>query len=604
VSEHELDLVGLARRISDGVEVDWEGAERSASSGAERRIVHHLREVQSVAEVHRSESQTSTIEPREMSATLATETLTEPDLGAPQWGHLELQGKIGEGAFGVVHRAWDVNLDREVALKLLKTDPSGRDDLADAVLKEGRLLARVTHPNVVTVFGAEVHDDHVGVWMDFVRGRTLSELLEERGRFGAREASLIGLDLCRALAAVHGAGLVHRDVKTRNVMREEGGRILLMDFGAGRDLTELQDRDDRSISGTPIYIAPEVYQHQPATARSDIYSLGVLLYHLVTGSYPVRATSLSALREAHDRGDVQLLRDARPDLPEAFVGVVERALDSDPGKRFATAGQMEQALSATLGVEGGAAPAPGEESRPAVPAQGKRLQPWAVAVMATLGLVALALVLWAVGRPDADNTVDETAAAAQASYSVEASLYRFDENKRRVRLESGARVKPGDLLSLDFRATRALHLYIVSEDDAGQGYALFPSPNHDLKNPLPPNRTHTLPGKMGGGASLSWALDAVGGREHLVLLASLDPLADVEAEMAKLPAPGSGQVATPIPKSSMKRLRGISGLATTPQRTPGGAAGRLFEMAAVLAGGSETVEGVWVRRIDLEKPAP
>jgi serine/threonine-protein kinase len=573
VSEHELDLVGLAGRICDGVEVDWDEAERSVSTGEDRRVVRHLREVQSVAEVHRGESHASTTQPHEMSATLATETLTETDLGAPHWG-----------------------LDREVALKLLKKGPSVREDLVAAVLKEGRLLARVRHPNVVTVFGAEVHDDQVGVWMDFVRGRSLSELLEEQGRFGAREASLIGLDLCRALAAVHGAGLVHRDIKTRNVMREEGGRILLMDFGAGRDLTEIEGREDRSISGTPLYIAPEVYRRRPATARSDIYSLGVLLYHLVTGSYPVRARSLSALRTAHDRGEVRLLRDARPDLPEAFVGVVECALDPDPDKRFATAGQMEQALAAALGVERGAAAGPTRESGPPRPAVDKRPPFWSIAAMVTLGIVALGVVLWAINRP-----VEETRAAVR--YSVGASLYRIDENNRRERLESGARVRPGNTLSLEVRASRALHVYVVTEDDAGRGFALFPSGSHDLKNPLPPNRTHALPGEMGG-ITKYWVVDTAGGREHLLVLASPDPLAEFEAELASLPRPGADQLAVALPEKTMTRLRGIGGLARAPQQQPGGTADRLFEMAAQLAGGSETVEGVWMRRIDLENPAP
>ena len=122
----------------------------------------------------------------------------------------------------------------------------------------------------------------------------------DRGPISAREAALVGLDLCRALAAVHQAGLVHRDVKPHNVMREAGGRIVLMDFGAGRD--NERARRDLSTAGTPLYMAPEVLDGATATAVSDLYSLGVLLFKLATRELPVRADSLDELRQAHASG--------------------------------------------------------------------------------------------------------------------------------------------------------------------------------------------------------------------------------------------------------------------------------------------------------------
>ena len=122
-------------------------------------------------------------------------------------------------------------LAREVAVKLLRRAPPAV--VESAVMEEGRLLARVRHPNVVTVYGADTRDGVVGLWMEFISGRTLSEIVRSQGVFGPREATLIAVDVCRALAAVHAAGLVHGDIKAQNVMREAGGRIVLMDFGAG-----------------------------------------------------------------------------------------------------------------------------------------------------------------------------------------------------------------------------------------------------------------------------------------------------------------------------------------------------------------------------------
>ena len=165
---------------------------------------------------------------------------------------------------------------------------------ATSIIEEGRLLARVRHPNVVTIYGAERIENRIGLWMEFVKGRTLEQILEQDTVLSESETVAIGLELCRAVSAVHGAGLLHRDIKAHNVMRSEDGRIALMDFGTGR---KLDDDASLDLAGTPLYLAPEVLQGQPATVRSDLYSLGVVLYHLVTGSYPVRGRTVREIRD-------------------------------------------------------------------------------------------------------------------------------------------------------------------------------------------------------------------------------------------------------------------------------------------------------------------
>ena len=194
-----------------------------------------------------------------------------------QWGPLRIIEQVGRGTFGDVYRAWDTRLDREVALKILRRPESGSD--STTVIEEGRLLARIRHPNVVTVYGAERINGRVGVWMEFVHGPTLEDELREHGPFDADRVVLIAVELGGALAAVHRAGLLHRDVKTHNVMRDRDGRLLLTDFGSG----ELLERESAATAvGTPLFAAPEVVAGQPATRQSDIYSLGVLLYRLAT----------------------------------------------------------------------------------------------------------------------------------------------------------------------------------------------------------------------------------------------------------------------------------------------------------------------------------
>ena len=265
------------------------------------------------------------------------------------------------------------------------------------MIEEGRLLARVRHPNVVTVYGADRVDGRVGLWMEFVHGRTLEAVLHEHGRFSAKEAALIGLDLLHALSAVHSAGLLHRDVKAQNVMREAGGRIVLMDFGAGR---EIPTAGSAEVAGTPLYLAPEVFAIGTPTARSDIYSVGVLLFHLVTGEYPVRGATVSAIREAHAEKRRVWLRDVRPDLARPFVEVVERALAFDPDERYASAGAMERALMTVVASTPPVIEA-GPEPHVAAPAPARRRTSlaWQMSIVAaTVAIATAALFMPAAWR--------------------------------------------------------------------------------------------------------------------------------------------------------------------------------------------------------------
>ena len=190
-----------------------------------------------------------------------------------------------------------------------------------APLAEARHLARVRHANVVVVHGADEDDDQAGIWMEYIDGQTLAAMIRDHGVMSAREVVGIGLDLCRALSALHAAGLIHRDIKAHNVMREVGGRIVLMDFSGAQALAPGHDAE--VFSGTPLYMAPELFDGAAATPASDVYSLGVLLFFLLTGTVPVDGPTMASLREAHRRGVRKRLRDLRPDLPESIVQIVE-----------------------------------------------------------------------------------------------------------------------------------------------------------------------------------------------------------------------------------------------------------------------------------------
>jgi tetratricopeptide (TPR) repeat protein len=335
MSPEPLNYDTLIDALADGTPIDWTAVETRGGADRNSRRYRNLRLVARVAELHRTLG--DTVAGDEEAETAVTAVSEIP----ATWGHLDVRRRLASGAFGDVLLARDPDLDREVALKLVRPSGSAQRS-AERLLKEARILARVRHPNVVTIHGVAVQDGRPGLWMELVSGRTL-EALVQAGRLGPGEVTAIGVDICRALAAVHAVGLVHGDVKAQNVMREDGtGRIVLMDFGAGR----LEEGGTGAVAGTPLYLAPEALAGEPATQRSDTYSLGVLLFHLLTGQYPYSADDIDGLREAHATGARKFLRDLRPDLPARFVAVVERALERDPIARFATAGATERALVA------------------------------------------------------------------------------------------------------------------------------------------------------------------------------------------------------------------------------------------------------------------
>ena len=302
------------------------------------------------------------------------------------WGTFHLLERVGHGSCGEVYRAWDPHLEREVALKLLLPGSVGGDEEYRAMLREARALAAVHHPNIVQVYGIDRHDGRVGFWTDFVHGKTLSVLVSSQGPFGYREAALIGLDVAKALSAVHRAGMLHRDIKAENVMREEYGRILLMDFG----LSTLPQRQT-DIAGTPSYMAPELFSGSQATVATDIYAVGVLLFYLVSAQHPVRLGGLTAKEAAAAISKRRALTDLRPDLSESFLRTVSVAMDMDPAKRFSSAGQLAEALAECLG-------APLAAETASIPSQAAGKTRLRVGI-AALVLLTAGVALWSLGVP-------------------------------------------------------------------------------------------------------------------------------------------------------------------------------------------------------------
>ena len=320
----EPSLDELAGSILDGTSVDWQAVQSTANE-TERALVEELRVLSRLADFHRQQRTES---------------------GPPQtWGHIRVLELLGTGAFGRVYRAWDTRLDREIALKLLPARSTVEDARTSSIIEEGRLLARVRHLNVVTIYGAERIGDTVGLWMERIDGQTVEQRLTQGLPFQPSEVVEIGVQICRAVSAVHAAGLLHRDIKAQNVMLAIDGRAVLMDFGTGWEVSEASTSAG-ALAGTPLYLAPELLRGGAATIQSDVYSIGVLLYRMLTGTYPVRGHDLAELRLAHERRERGDALATRGDVPRRLAGIIDRAIDPDAARRYESVDALTNALAA------------------------------------------------------------------------------------------------------------------------------------------------------------------------------------------------------------------------------------------------------------------
>ncbi|MGA8593685.1 MAG: protein kinase [Bryobacteraceae bacterium] len=311
--------------------------------------------------------------------------------GPRTWGPFQLLERLGAGGFGEVYRAWDPVLERDVALKLLL--PRGLDSESEfqAIVREARAVAKVRHPNIVSVYGVDRHDGRVGFWSDFIRGHTLARLVAVEGAFAQVDTAAIGIEICRAVSAVHAAGLLHRDIKASNVMREDSGRLLLMDFGLSHELDRAAE-----MGGTPAYMAPELRRGEAASVASDVYALGVLLFYLATGDFPNAKLASSA------------------NLTSEFTQVVETAIHPDPSHRFASAALLSRALE-PLAQKKKAAGKPVRHTQPALLIAG-------VAVAISVAAILVPRVIRHSGGQSAFDMPDDS------SYTQAANLLaRYDQ---------------------------------------------------------------------------------------------------------------------------------------------------------------------------------
>jgi hypothetical protein len=261
----------------------------------------------------------------------------------------ELGARLGEGGFGVVYRARDVRLRRDVAVKLLRRELVAGEGFVERFEREAQALAALRHPNIVPVYAIGDQGELIYLIMPFVEGVTLTDYLREHGRLALDEAARILRAVGGALTAAHGVGLVHRDIKPDNIMLEGPKRHpLLMDFGiakSGQTGGGVGLTSTGMVLGTPLYMSPEQAKADPAVdARSDIYSLGVLAYQLFTGELPFNGDSIYAVLNQHLTTPVPEPRTLRPEIPAQVSAALRRAMAKQPAERFQHVEEFIEAL--------------------------------------------------------------------------------------------------------------------------------------------------------------------------------------------------------------------------------------------------------------------
>jgi serine/threonine protein kinase/tetratricopeptide (TPR) repeat protein len=255
-------------------------------------------------------------------------------------GRYEILGLLGEGGMGAVYKARDREVDREVALKVIRPELTGHPEVVSRFKQELILARQVTHKNVVRIFDLGEAEGAKFISMEYIDGRDLRSLLAERGKFAPQEAVDIVEQVCRALEAAHAEGVIHRDLKPQNIMVDKHGRVAVMDFGIAHS-KELPGLTRTGVLlGTPEYMSPEQAKGQETDARSDLFSLGIIFYELLTGKSPYAATTPAA--SLFMRLQKQAIPPAKvdPAIPKFVNDVVVRCLEIDPQRRYASAQEI------------------------------------------------------------------------------------------------------------------------------------------------------------------------------------------------------------------------------------------------------------------------
>jgi eukaryotic-like serine/threonine-protein kinase len=272
----------------------------------------------------------------------------DPLVGQVLDGRYVVRSQVARGGMATVYAGHDTKLDRAVALKVMHANLADDEGFVRRFINEARHVAALSHPNVVAMYDQGTDQGHVFLVMEYVAGRTLRDLLNERGRLGPREALRVMRPVLAALGAAHRAGLVHRDVKPENVLLAADGQVKVTDFGLARAETASRQTKTGMLIGTVAYLAPEQVLTGDADARTDVYAAGIMLFELLTGYQPYQAGTPLAVAYKHVNETVPFPSSVIPGLPPRLDALVADATDRDPARRPSDADQFHAAAGEVL----------------------------------------------------------------------------------------------------------------------------------------------------------------------------------------------------------------------------------------------------------------
>lgn len=260
-------------------------------------------------------------------------------------GRYQVIERLGQGGMATVFRARDLNLQRDVALKVLRDSLITEPGFRDRFLQEARAAANLSHPNIVTVFDFGQDDDLLYLVMEYVPGTDLKTLMRRQGRLPILEAVDLMIKICSGVGYAHRAGLVHCDLKPHNILVTADHQAKITDFGIARALAAI-DPDEHSavVWGSPLYFAPEQASGGPPSPASDVYSLGVILFEMITGQLPFQADDASALAELHLTRNPPSPSSINADVPPSLEEILLKVLSKEPANRYRTADQFGRIL--------------------------------------------------------------------------------------------------------------------------------------------------------------------------------------------------------------------------------------------------------------------
>ncbi len=266
-------------------------------------------------------------------------------------GRYRLEEQIGRGGMSTVWRAFDTTLERAVAIKMMHRDVARDSDQLERFRREAKAVAKVSSPYVVGVIDAGEEDHTPFIILEFVDGETLKERIRRLRRLDVAEAVAYAIEIARGLQAAHDRGIVHRDVKPQNVLLDEDGAARVTDFGIARSLADEGLTADGRVLGTTDYVSPEQALGHNVTPQSDVYSLGVVLYEMLTGDVPFHGENQVAVAMRHVREEIPDVQRKRPEVSSALASVVDHATAKDLDVRYASAGDFIADLEDALAIE-------------------------------------------------------------------------------------------------------------------------------------------------------------------------------------------------------------------------------------------------------------